>query len=91
MISAKKKTDGLVLDMNAFHHWLKSARGGDRCCYYSGQLAADIGIIKNPETFQVAAMAMRASNEGRVYLTQCRISDLKFEYIATKCREREST
>ncbi len=63
-----------------FHRWLNSAKPNDTTVYYTGDL-----IAARHEGFVigVATAAMDAYKAGRVFLTQRRIGEGEFEYIAT--------
>ena len=76
----------------AFRYWLKGAKEGERVVYYEGFLMRDResflragGFSDNfPPRIKAAIMAWKAYMNGELTLTQKKIGDYEYQYIATK-------
>lgn len=66
-----------VLDFEA---WLRAARPGDRCTYYSGYLSA----ARESAAVPSANAAWKAYESGAVRLTQQKLTNFLYCYIAEK-------
>lgn len=82
----------------AFTDWLRGAREGHSVAYYEGFLALDRWLMgeagtwlyykPNPEVSRVGLRAWRAYEARYVHLTQQRVSDGLYVYIATRTNKR---
>lgn len=70
-----------------FEHWLTGAPAGQSWCYHQGYLAVDREQFGGSEVAALAQRAWRASEEGFVLLTQRRLGEGSYEYLATRTAE----
>jgi hypothetical protein len=69
----------------AIHEWLKKACPGDRVTYHTGHLISDRERHLNGRSIAAVADILRAAQEGgRVALTQRRIADDLYQYVAER-------
>jgi len=75
-----------MADMNSSSYFLDTAKTGARHVYHTGFLANDRQKDKADfeEVGGVAHMMMSAHLAGQVILTQRRLGEFRYEYIATK-------
>jgi hypothetical protein len=65
--------------------WLKTSRKGDQVIYHIGHLIADRERSLNASTITRTAELLRAAQEsGRVALTQRKVKDDQYEYMAER-------
>lgn len=77
-----------------FEAWLYKANGGDTCVYYTGFLYVDRCWANSGSNSQeamnarsrvaAANRALKSAQEGYVALTQKKLDDMVYEYIATR-------
>lgn len=78
-----------------FREWIKSAKVGKVFIYHTGHLAVDRGVIvdngtdmplfiPNGDIHELGKLAIRAFEQGVVYLFQRKLHDNVWEYIAMK-------
>lgn len=75
-----------------FAYWLKTARPGEKALYYQGFLMRDREVFmrgggfadKFPPRIKAALAAWKAYLDGTVSLTQRKLGQFDYEYIATK-------
>lgn len=76
----------------AFRYWVKGAKPGERVIYYEGLLMRDResflragGFADNfPPNIKAAIMAWKEYLNGEVTLTQKKVDEYEYQYIATK-------
>jgi hypothetical protein len=83
-----------ITDPKHFEDWIAKANSGDRCIYYTGYLYVDrcwaSSTLKGEMVLaargRVAAAnrAWKSYNEGYVALTQKKLGDMEYQYIATR-------
>ena len=85
-----------VYSAREFAAWLVTAKAGDRCCYWVGQLAADSGFHgKDGTTNLLGAAARHAGERGDVFLLQKQLGEFEYRkemrveyaYLAIKASE----
>ena len=86
-----------MMGETAFTHWLRTAERGDVLTYYQGNLAYDRGYYpmladeKKPEArllLDEARDAQDYGDSGHVALTQVRMGEDNYYYLATRTRKR---
>lgn len=85
--------------MNRFADWLATAQPGSSFVYYTGNLGEDRARaakkfapkkLAAPQALRDAQQAWNAYSEGLVHLTQRRLGDNLFAYIATRASEKNT-
>ena len=70
-----------VYNANQFMDWFASAKPGDACQYYRGELGFD---AKTPDTSHLANRALQCACEGKVDLVQQRYDFRDYSYLAVR-------
>jgi hypothetical protein len=74
-----------IFEIGGYNHWIKDAPAGEKVIYARGYLP----VPKTTDEISriVARHMLEAYGRGEVELTQRRLEDFNYEYIATKRRK----
>jgi hypothetical protein len=74
---------------NLFGNWLWTSEIGDTLVYFQGNLAAS--RQRHPQIDAGAKALWQGYMDGLIHLTQRRLSDTGYDYIATRCARKPVT
>jgi len=86
----------MKMDLNNFAAWFGMAKPGESVVYYTGYLPTGRQPVRlrngseliTPDASWVAARALDEALSGFLLLSQRRLGEFKYEYIATKTEPR---